>query len=299
MSYLIGLDIGGTKIAAAALSESGEVVANQQCATPQNYKDFLHACRALIERLNVDAVSLRKIGVGITGVFDYELGKMSQSANLPFLQERFFLQDLQNELNSEVRLANDANCAALAEAIDGAGKGYRSVFGMIMGTGIGGALIYKQQLIDGANGMSCEIGHLPLPQYSAEDGPHVPCGCGRPDCLEPLINGAGLARRYEAATGVKADGIKIAELARQKDPTALRVLDGYYETVAKAMVTIMHALDPDIIVISGGLNNLPGLFEQVPQRWGKYALTKTPKTKLARAQHGAMAGLRGAAWLCR
>ena len=224
---------------------------------------------------------------------------------MPFLIGRNLPQDLERLFARPVGFANDANCAALAEAKEGAGKGHRSVFGLIMGTGIGGGFILNGQIIAGANGLCGEIGHLPLPHYEESDGVRVACGCGQSGCIEKLIAGAGLARLHHTLTGREADAREIAEQARDENTdalrvldqyyTALHVLDRYYTTVAKAMTVILHSFDPDIITVSGGLNTLPGLYDAVPKRWGRYALNKNLVTKFVPATFGAMAGLRGAA----
>lgn len=166
-----------------------------------------------------------------------------------------------------------------------------------MGTGVGGGFVLNGQVWAGTNGLCGEIGHMALPYYEESDGERVPCGCGQTGCIEKLIAGAALARLYQTLTGREADAKQIAEQARRGDADALRVLDRYYTIVAKAMIAVLHSFDPDIITVSGGLNSLPGLYEEVPKRWGRYAVCKNPATKFVPATFGATAGVRGAALL--
>ena len=283
----IGLDIGGTKIAGAIFDGAGVELARQVKPTPCGYSDFVTSCVDLIHELDKSS----KASVGI--------GAPYGAANMPFILGKDVAADIGAALGRPVRLANDANCAALAEAIDGAGAGYNSVFGLILGTGVAGGLILNGKIVAGVNGLAGEIGHLPLPYYEPADGVPYPCGCGQKGCIEKLVSGGGLSRLYESMTKEKADAAQIATKAEQGDAKALHVLDRYYTVVAKAMVTIIHSFDPEIITVSGGVSALPGLYQEVPKRWGQYAIVKNPKTKFVPAKHGTMAGLRGAAWLWR
>ncbi|MDE1901057.1 MAG: ROK family protein [Alphaproteobacteria bacterium] len=282
MGIAIGLDIGGTKIAGAAFDDGGVQVAESVTATPADYPSFLAACRKV-----VDALGPGSIGVGIP----------NGAANMPFLVGKDIAADLARAFGRPVRLGNDANCAALAEAIDGAGQGYDTVFGLILGTGVGGGFVVNGRMIAGANGTACEIGHVPLPYYEPSDGSLVPCGCGQKGCIEQLLNGAALARLHYELTDDSLTAKNIATMASKGNKDALATLDRYFTTLAKAMVAILHTFDPDIITVSGGLNALPAMYDEIPKRWGQYALAKNPKTKFVPAKHGAMAGLRGAAWL--
>ena len=287
MTHYIGLDIGGTKIAGAIFDGAGKELAQHVCATPCGYSEFVTTCVEMVGELEPLSGGTASVGIGAP----------YGAANMPFLVGKPVEADLSAALGRPVRLANDANCAALAEAIDGAGRGYNSVLGLIIGTGVAGGVIINGKIISGANGLAGEIGHLPLPYYVDADGPLHPCGCGQKGCIEKLVSGGGLSRLYEFMIGEKADAVHIADAARAGDAKALKVLDRYYTVLAKAMVTVIHSFDPEIITVSGGLNALPGLYDEVPKRWGQYCIIKNPKTKLVPAKHGAMAGLRGAAWL--
>jgi len=289
MGVAIGLDIGGTKIAGAAFNAQGAELAQMTLPTPTTYAALLETCHAIVRQLEQKNGPAHSLGVCAP------YADACSNANMPFLIGQSLAQDLEQIFVRPIGFANDANCAALAEAREGAGKNHRAVFGLIMGTGIGGGFVLNGQIVAGANGMCGEIGHLPLPYYEESDGARVACGCGQKGCIEKLIAGAALARLYHAHTGREADARQIAEQSRQGEAEALRVLDHYYTIVAKAMTVLLHSFDPDIITVSGGLNTLPGLYDEVPKRWGRYALSKNPKTKFVPAAFGAMAGLRGAA----
>jgi len=299
MKTFIGLDIGGTKIAGAAFDVEGKEIAQAVRKTPETYEEFLKTCNAIVEELGKKGQKPQTIGVGVCAPFDRLTGTVMVSANVPCLSNKPLRSDLVHALGSRVCLETDSNCAALAEAIEGAGKNYDTVFGLILGTGVGGAFIYNGCSLTGSNGTFGEVGHLQMPREKDEKREFRACGCGGTDCIETYISGPALARLYKAQTGQEADAKQIGALALKKDAGALMVLDAYYTLVARAMVVILHSFDPDIIVVSGGLNALPGLYEEVPKRWGKYALCKTPKTKFVSASFGPMAGLRGAALLAK
>ncbi len=297
--HRIGLDIGGTKIAGGVFSPDGALLAEMVVPTPQDYKTFLNGCCNFVKQLSgVTGASTCSAGVGIAGRIDREAGTVI-APNLPFLAGKPFRDDLGTLLNRNIHLANDADCMTLAEAVDGAGAGYNGVLGLVLGTGVGGGFVCKGRLLEGANGLAGEIGHLPLPFREEADGPLEMCGCKQQGCLDKSISGGGLARLYAFMTGKEADAKTIASLTEKGDAEASRVLDRYYEVVAKAMAVILHTFDPDIIVVSGGLCSLPGLYEEVPKRWGRYAVVSCIKTKIAPARHGPLAGVRGAAWLGR
>ena len=297
-AFAIGLDIGGTKIAGGLLTPEGTLGAEEVCLTPPDYEAFLKACCAIVHALEREAGAPCSVGVGIAGWID-PVGGHVHATNLPFLKGRPLRDDLSVRLNRRVPLANDANCMALAEASDGAGQGYDSVLGLILGTGVGAGFVHHRHIFAGANGLAGEIGHLPLPFRGAEDGPSTPCVCGQRDCIESLASGPALARLSEFMTGQKADAQTLAALADSGDPEALRVLDRYFDVVAKATVSALLAYDPDVIVVGGGLSALSNLYTEVPKRWKKYAALSACTTKFVPARHGPRSGVRGAAWLGR
>ena len=299
MPHHIGLDIGGTKIAGGVFTPDGALLNELVVSTPHDYAAFLKSCADIVQQLEQKTDHSCTVGIGIAGRIDHSLGGIGKWGGRPFLEGKALRHELGALLNREVRLANDANCMALAEVVDGAGAGFTSVVGLIIGTGVGAGFVYKGQVVEGLNGMTGDLGHLPLPYREEKDGPVVQCACGQRGCIDKTISGPALARLYTFMTGKESGAKAIADLACANDAEALRVLDQYFETVAKATVTILQSFDPDVIVVGGGLNALPGLYEEVPKRWGKYALVPHPKTQFVPARHGPMSGMRGAAWLWR
>jgi len=293
MTFYAGLDIGGTKTAGAIYDSDDRELAQVSLPTPGEYDAFLETCRVILEQL-------WQVGKADTLGACAPYADNFVCSNVPYLAGKDLKGDLAKLFGRPVPLGNDANCAALAEAMAGPGKGYRSVFGLIMGTGVGGGLVLDGQIFVGANGLCGEVGHLPLPCREESDGPScIACGCGQKDCIECFISGSGLSRLYYLMTKHEAEAKDIGAFAAQGDKDALGVLDRFYTTVAKAMVVVLHTFDPDIIIVSGGLNSLPGLYDAVPKRWGRYGVSRNPKTKFVPASFGAMAGLRGAAVLGR
>ena len=294
MTHFIGLDIGGTKIAGAVLSAEGGQEAFCRVSTPKDYGEFLNACIHVIETLEKESGRKCSVGVSVAGAIDEASGVVT-SANLA-LNGKVFRDDLAALAARPIRVANDANCFALSEYVDGAGAGCSSVLGLILGTGVASGFIIGGKFLTGANGLCGEIGHLPLPFRAPEDGVPELCFC-RQYCIEKAISGSALERLYHFMTGTEKDAPSIADAARKEEASAIRVLDRYYEIVAKAMIAALYSFDPEVIVVGGGLCGLPGLYEEVPKRWGKYAVTPEIKTKFLPAKHGPESGLRGAAWL--
>jgi fructokinase len=298
MTFSIGLDIGGTKIAGAVFDAQGALLAQSAVPTPKDYQSLLDACGTMVGELDQACGQKPKIGIGVAGMIDRDKGSVF-APNIPCLEGHAFRSDCEKIFDRAVRLANDADCAALAEAMEGAGQGHRSVFCLIMGTGVGGGFVFDGKMLEGAHGLAGEIGHLPLPFREAEDGPIADCGCGQKGCIDKSISGPALARLYKAMTGKEAHAGQIVDWARQGDSEARRVLDQFYVTVAKATITVIHTFDPDIILVSGGLNALPGLYDKVPNSWGRYSLCKNLRTKFVPAKFGVMSGVRGAARMGR
>lgn len=298
MGHLIGLDIGGTKIAGGVFTCDGTLLHELVVPAPHDYALFVQAITNIVKELEAKVGSSCQVGVSMVGAIDHENYTVC-SGNLPCIVGPPVFKDIEEALGTEIRYANDANCSALAEAIDGAGKDDRIVLGLIMGTGFGSGLIVDKKIVEGPNGLTGEIGHVSMPHNESSDGPTRHCGCGLEDCIETYTQGAGLAKLYTCMTGNKALPPEIADKARAGDKDALNVLDRYYEIVAKALTVAIHTIDPHVIVVSGGLNSLPNMYEEVPKRWGKYCVTKNPKTRFTPATHGPMAGMRGAAYLWR
>jgi fructokinase len=226
-------------------------------------------------------------------------GELIRVVNLPWVEGRPLRSDLEQAVGVPVAIANDANCFALSEAVDGAAAGASVVFGATLGTGVGGGIVVAGQPLAGANAIAGEWGHNPLPLVAPEDGPPITCGCGRSGCVETWLNGAALARDFARVAGRTADGREIARLAAQGGPAALAALACYQRRLAIALAGVVNLLDPDVIVLGGGLSAIPSLYSEVPRLWLPLIVAPAPRTRLVPARFGAESGLRGAAWLGR
>ena len=236
------------------------------------------------------------MGVGIPGAISPATG-LIKNANSTWLNGRRLAEDLSQALARPVRLANDANCFALSEATDGAAAGAAVVFGVIIGTGTGGGLVVNGSIVVGANAIAGEWGHNPLPAPEDDERPGPPCYCGRSGCIETFLSGPALARDYIALGGEDLAAADVAARAEGGDPRALACLDRYERRFARAIASIINVADPEVIVLGGGLSNMPRLYERVPALWGPHVFSDRVDTKLARAKHGDASGVRGAAWL--
>ncbi|MBP2302323.1 ROK family protein [Azospirillum picis] len=298
----LGIDLGGTKIAAVALDEDGTERARHRRQTPRGYDETMAALARAVEDLLGGLGEHRRaggngpVGISLPGVVDAAAGRV-RAVNLPWLDGRPFAEDAARTLGRPVRIANDANCFTLSEAADGAAAGARVAFGIILGTGVGGGIVADGRILPGANGLAGEWGHAPLPWRDAEDGPAVACGCGRTGCLETVLCGAGLTRLHRHRTGDDLDPPEIAARAAAGDSAAAGTLDRHADALARALAPVLNLLDPDVVVVGGGLSALPGLCEAVTARWGGWSLAAQPRTRMAVARHGGESGMRGAARL--
>ncbi|MBP2294795.1 ROK family protein [Azospirillum rugosum] len=297
----IGVDLGGTKISATLLDADGRELARHRADTPRAYDATLAALAQAVGALESQAGSRVEmagatVGIGLPGVVDSAAGTV-RAVNLPWLEGRPFAEDAARALGRPVRIANDANTFVLSEAVDGAAAGASVVFGIILGTGVGGGIVVDRRILPGANALAGEWGHTPLPWRTPEDGPPEPCGCGRSGCVETLLSGSGLARLHARRTGEAIEPPEIAARAAAGDAAALGTLRHHADALARALAAVINLLDPDAIVVGGGLSGLPGLYESVPALWGRWALSPAPRTRFVRARHGADSGVRGAAWL--
>ena len=229
------------------------------------------------------------VGIGIPGALSRVTGRV-KNANSTWLNGRPFKEDLQQRLNREVRIENDANCFTLSEAVDGAGKGAAVVFGVILGTGVGGGISVNQKIITGPNAIAGEWGHNPLPLPTVTDLPLPPCYCGRLGCIEAYLSGPGLARDYEQASGKRLAPEEIVALESES-------ISRYEERLARALAGVINVLDPDVIVLGGGMSNVSRLYTEVPRLWGRHVFSDHVATRLVRNVHGDSGGVRGAAWL--
>ena len=297
MSLRIGIDLGGTKIEAVLLDTSGGVVRAVRVATPrEDYEGTLGCVRQLVDHLEVDLSDPVPVGIGTPGAISPRTGRI-KNANSTWLNGRPLAADLARALGREVRLANDADCFALSEAVDGAARGARIVFGAILGTGVGGGIVVERRLVTGPNAIGGEWGHNPLPWPREDEWPGPPCYCGRTGCIETLLSGPGLARDHERATGVRLEPPRIDERARAGDSAAESTLARYEERLARALASVINLLDPDVIVLGGGLSNLRRLYDNVPSLWARWVFSDTVETRLVPPAHGDASGVRGAARL--
>src|SRR5213076_1182433 len=281
----IGVDIGGTKIEALALDAAGREVFRKRIPTPRgDYEATVAAVVSLVAEAGAGTV-----GVGIPGALSRATGRV-KNANSTWLIGRSLKEDLERALKREIRLENDANCFALSEAVDGAGQGARVVFGAILGTGVGGGIVVDGRVLTGPNAIAGEWGHNPLPLPSEADLPLPPCYCGRLGCIETYLSGPGLARDHQQITGARLTPEEIVALGGES-------LRRYEERLARALATVINLLDPDVIVLGGGMSNVERLYGEVPRLWGPHVFSDRVTTRLARHAHGDSSGVRGAAWL--
>ncbi|MBV8061621.1 MAG: ROK family protein [Alphaproteobacteria bacterium] len=296
--YATGLDIGGTKIAGAVYDNVGTELTRIIEPIPKDYALFLQLCVNMVERLDQACGAKASVGIGMPGVISRDGNTFYAVANIPFLRDGHpFADDLTQHLQRSVRVANDGQCATLAEAFEGAGQGANTVFGITLGTGVGGGAVVNGHIISGRHGMAGEIGHVALPHASAEDGEPLPCKYCPTGCIEGYLSGAALAKRYERLTGDNLPVADIAARAGSGEQAALQVVDAYCRGVAKAISAVLHTYDPDIVIISGGLSVLPNLLRLVNGYVRDYALFKDIETQVVAAKLGALSGLRGAAIL--
>ena len=281
----IGVDIGGTKIEALALDAAGREVFRKRIPTPRgDYEATVAAVVSLVAEAGAGTV-----GVGIPGALSRATGRV-KNANSTWLIGRSLKEDLERALKREIRLENDANCFALSEAVDGAGQGARVVFGVILGTGVGGGIVVDGRVLTGPNAIAGEWGHNPLPLPTDADLPLPPCYCGRFGCIETYLSGPGLARDHQQITGARLTPEEIVSLRGES-------LKRYEERLARALATVINLLDPDVIVLGGGMSNIERLYIEVPRLWGPHVFSDRVTTRLARHAHGDSSGVRGAAWL--
>jgi fructokinase len=283
--FKIGIDLGGTKIEALALDGEGRELFRKRVATPRgDYAATISAVSSLVKEIGEGSV-----GVGIPGALSRVTG-LVKNANSTWLIGMPLKQDLEAALGREVRIENDANCFALSEAVDGAGKGVPVVFGVILGTGVGGGIVVQGKVIQGVNAIAGEWGHNSLPLPNANDLPLPPCYCGRAGCIETYLSGPGLSRDHEKLTGERLSPEAIVSLGRQS-------LERYVERLARALASVINVLDPDVIVLGGGMSNAATLYTEVPRLWSRYVFSDRVATRLAPPVHGDSSGVRGAAWL--
>jgi fructokinase len=296
MALRIGVDVGGTKIEAVALGEAGEELFRRRAVTPSSYESTLAEIHDLVTAAESAAGGGASIGVGAPGSRSPVTG-LWRNANLQFLNGRDVPADLSVVLSRSVTVENDANCFALSEAMDGAGAGAWTVYGIIAGTGLGGGFVVGGKLNRGSNAASAEVCHVPLPWLREEDYPLPRCWCGLDGCAEPYISGTGLARDYRAVTG-EAHSAEEIFAASATDARARAAVERLYDRFARFLSLIVNVVDPEVIVLGGGLSKVEGFCENVAWRAPRYTLyARDVRVRFVPAKHGDSSGVRGAAWL--
>jgi len=295
--YRLGIDLGGSKIEAIVLDAEGAERFRRRVATPQNqYDATLDAIADLVRRADAAVGVPASVGFGTPGAISAATGRI-KNANSTCLNGRALREDLEAKLGRPVRIANDANCFALSEAIDGSAAGASVVFGVILGTGVGGGIVVDGRIIVGANAIAGEWGHNRLPVMSTDELPGPACYCGRQGCVETYLSGPGFARDFHERTGRPIDARQIVAGALQGDTDCRAALDRYEEKLARALANVINILDPDLIVLGGGMSNIDELYERVPVLWQPHVFSDSIRTRLLRNRHGDSSGVRGAAWL--
>lgn len=294
----LGLDIGGTKIEAQLLDTQGICLKKQRIPTPNlNYSTFLDGISALISHYRTEFNQPFSIGIGLPGAISPDTDRIKNS-NILILNGQDLRADLEQRLSQNVVLANDADCFALSEAVDGAGKDGQIVFGVIIGTGCGGGVVVNKQLLNGPNAIAGEWGHNPLPGYSAEqDGPAQPCYCGRNNCLERFVSGTGFTTRFNQHYDTLLTATEIIAAKEQGDSRATKHYHHLIDALARSLGSVINVIDPHVIVLGGGLSNVDSLYRDLPAALLPYIFSDHCNTRIVKAKFGDSSGVRGAAWL--
>ena len=293
----LGIDLGGTKIEIIALDDAGQELARRRIATPQgDYSATLHAIAGLVYAVEAELGCEGTLGFGTPGAISRATGRL-KNANSVCLNGQPLQDDLQQLLGRAIRIQNDANCFALSEARDGAAAGAAVVFGVILGTGVGGGIVVNGKALTGPNSIAGEWGHNPLPWPLPDELPGNACYCGKSGCIETWLSGPGMARHHAQHLGATWDTPRIVARAAQGDVACEQTLTEYEDRLARALAALINILDPDVIVLGGGMSNITRLYENIPQQWGRYVFSDRVDTRLVQNQHGDSSGVRGAAWL--
>jgi fructokinase len=293
----IGIDLGGTKIEALALDAGTSGALRRRVATPRDYAGTLDAIARLVAEVESEAAQTGSVGIGIPGVVSRVTG-LVKNANSTWLIGRPLGADLEARLARPVRVANDANCFALSEAMDGAGRGLETVFGVILGTGVGGGIAIRQSIHDGPNQIAGEWGHNPLPWMTDDERTSAAeCYCGKRGCIETFLSGPGFERDHALRAGESRSSQDIVGAAAAGDPHGMESLRRYGDRLARGLAGVINVLDPDAIVLGGGMSNLPGLPAAVTAALPRYVFSDTVLTSVMSNLHGDSSGVRGAAWL--
>ena len=296
----LGIDFGGTKTEIIALGPEGETLLRRREATPAN--DYAGVLRLIVHLVQEAGRELgsgpgsSSVGIGTPGSLSLATG-LVRNSNSTCLNGKPFREDVERALGREIRTANDADCFALSEALDGAARGAGTVFGVILGTGVGGGVVVHGRVLSGPSAIAGEWGHNPLPWPRDDERPGPACYCGKPGCIETFLSGPGLALDHERATGARLKPEEIVSSAGAGEESALATLQRYEERLARALATVINVLDPEVIVLGGGMSNVESLYDRVPPLLGKWVFSDVVRTKLVRNAHGDSSGVRGAAMI--
>jgi fructokinase len=293
----IGVDLGGTKIEIIALDDNCATVPRRRVPTPAgDHCSTIRAIAELVRSAQSQIGSLASVGIATPGALSPQTGLLRNS-NSVVLNGRPLDRDIADALGQPVRLENDANCLAISEAVDGAGAGCRVVFGAILGTGVGGGIVIEKQILTGLNRIGGEWGHNPLPWVTETERPGYRCYCGKHGCIETFLSGAGLAREYFSLSQKESPAEQIAAAEEAGEPYAVRSLAMYKHRLARSLAALVNILDPDVIVLGGGISNINTVYDELPELIGRHAFSDEIRTRVVRAAHGDSSGVRGAAWL--
>lgn len=296
-SLRLGVDLGGTKIEIAALDAASSIRLRRRVPTPAgDYDGIVRTLAQLVKEAEAELGERGTVGIGIPGA-PSRVDGLIKNANSTALIGKPFVRDVETLLERPVRVANDANCFVLSEATNGAARGAEVVFGVILGTGVGGAIAVRRRVIEGANAIAGEWGHNPLPWPGEDELPGPPCYCGKRGCLETWLCGPALGRQYEAQSGTRAIATEIADRAASGELHAQACMEAYEDRLARGLATVINIVDPDVIVVGGGVSKIDRLYENVRARLARYVFSDDVRTELRRNEHGDSSGVLGAAML--
>ncbi len=293
----LGIDLGGTKIEIIAIDDGGRELLRRRVETPEHdYYEILQAIAQLVRDAESELVQRGSLGIGTPGALSRATGRLKNS-NSVVLNGQPILQDLEALLQRKITISNDANCFALSEATDGAAAGAGVAFGVILGTGVGGGIVVNGRVLTGPNAIAGEWGHNPLPWPGAHELPGPPCYCGKHGCIETFLSGPGMMKLHQQKTGIALGSAEIVQRAEQGDAACERSLQNYENRLARSLAHVVNILDPDVIVLGGGMSNIDRLYANVPALWGNWVFSDRVDTKLVKNRFGDSSGVRGAAWL--
>ena len=293
----IGIDLGGTKTEAILIDHDGKELSRKRIKTEKNYQGTLIGIKSLVVEFENKFGSVESIGIGMPGAVSAD-SSLVKNANSIWLNGQPLKKDLENKLDREINLENDANCFALSEAVDGAGKNYSVVFGVIIGTGVGGGIVVNKKVLQGTNKIGGEWGHIPLPNRTDLEKQHSnKCYCGFSGCMETYVSGPGFASVFQSINNENLDTHQIIDGFQKKDNRCIEALDNYVDHLARGLSLVVNILDPDVIVLGGGMSNIDYIYENINNRLQKFVFSDTLRTKVVKNFHGDSGGVRGAAWL--